>query len=242
MKTDFFQYITKCISEEKLPHAFLIETNDIDKATKEIGQFLFNNQLIKNQQLENNINMMVIETEGKEIKSGQIEALQSRFATRPIYDKYNIYLIKNADLMNNSAANKLLKFLEEPTASIIGILILKFSNNLLKTVNSRCQNFKIDYSEENNSNDTAMEILNIGKIRNYEKKIDIKHHLLSFERSELIELLQRSLVCLNDLLDFTPERKDEYVANILTLDKSLHLLKSNVNIELVLDKLCIDMR
>ena len=57
---------------------------------------------------------------------------------------YKVFLIKDAHNMTISAANSLLKFLEEPSSSVLGILISDEIESLLPTIVSRCTtlNFK----------------------------------------------------------------------------------------------------
>ncbi len=53
-------------------------------------------------------------------KKEQIKELEDEFKTMP--EGHNrIYVIMNADTLNASAANAILKFLEEPSPGIIGI-------------------------------------------------------------------------------------------------------------------------
>ena len=58
---------------------------------------------------------------------------------------YSIYIISDADKMNISASNKILKFLEEPEKNIIGFFISNNINKILPTIKSRCEIFKIKY-------------------------------------------------------------------------------------------------
>jgi DNA polymerase-3 subunit delta' len=57
----------------------------------------------------------------------------------PYKAKYKIALIEKAELMNRTAANSLLKTLEEPGQTSILILVSSDSGKLLDTIKSRCQ-------------------------------------------------------------------------------------------------------
>ena len=76
---------------------------------------------------------------------GQIEEMMTKFSTKPIYSKYNNYVIINAEKMNESSGNSLLKFLEEPEDNIIGFLIVNNKENVLPTIKSRCEIIHVDY-------------------------------------------------------------------------------------------------
>ena len=54
--------------------------------------------------------LQIIEPVGKFIKKEQIVDLKNKFKYKPIYSKNNIYIIKNAEKLNTSSANTMLKF------------------------------------------------------------------------------------------------------------------------------------
>ena len=74
-----------------------------------------------------------------------------------LLENKRIYVIKEAEKLNTSAANTLLKFLEEPADDIIAILLTNNRYKLLDTILSRCQVLtvgaevtELDYSNEVN--------------------------------------------------------------------------------------------
>lgn len=58
--------------------------------------------------------------------------------TKPFYGPYKIYIIEDADLMNDNGQNALLKTIEEPPAYAIIFLLTSNPDGLLETVHSRC--------------------------------------------------------------------------------------------------------
>jgi DNA polymerase-3 subunit delta' len=76
---------------------------------------------------------------GKDIPVDQIRALRQDAAYPPYEGKRKVYIIADAERMNPSAANSLLKTLEEPPARVTFILIAESSVALLPTIVSRCQ-------------------------------------------------------------------------------------------------------
>ena len=69
----------------------------------------------------------------------QIRALQMRLTTRPGLAEKRAIIIDCADDFERSAANALLKSLEEPPAGTYFFLISHSSDRLLPTIRSRCQ-------------------------------------------------------------------------------------------------------
>ncbi|MCZ0756756.1 DNA polymerase III subunit delta' [Anoxybacillus sp. J5B_2022] len=80
-----------------------------------------------------------IDPDGQSIKKGQIEALQEEFAKTGVESKQKLYIIHHADKMTTNAANSLLKFLEEPHAGTMAILLTEQFHRMLTTIISRCQ-------------------------------------------------------------------------------------------------------
>lgn len=80
-----------------------------------------------------------IQPDGSSVKIEQIRDLQKQFAYRSKTDQKKIYVIEQADKMTVHAANSLLKFLEEPGADVIAILITENGQALLPTIKSRAQ-------------------------------------------------------------------------------------------------------
>jgi DNA polymerase III subunit delta' len=75
----------------------------------------------------------------KEIVVQQIRALSERLSKASQFGGWQIACIDPADVMNASAANALLKTLEEPNASSLLILVADAPWRLPATIRSRCQ-------------------------------------------------------------------------------------------------------
>ncbi len=242
MKNDFYDYFNLCLLEDKLPHAFLIEVENIEEEFLKILENLYYNKLIQTLDYINNLNLIIIEPDGKEIKSDSITNLQKRFMFKPANNKYNIYIIKNAEKMNVSSANKLLKFLEEPLSSTIGIL-LSSSSQVIPTIKSRCQQFKVSESEFISIDEKEIDnIINMLSNIDIESELEFKKKYSKMERYELINLFNNIIRRYSDIINGDIKSIENQSKNILIIDKILRLLKSNVNIDLVLDKLCIEVK
>lgn len=99
----------------------------------------------------NHTDMQLIQPEeqGRQIKVEQIRTLIDGIMLKSQYEGYKIAIIKPADAMNRSAANTLLKTLEEPPPLSILILVTQRPERLPVTIRSRCQQitFQPDFTE-----------------------------------------------------------------------------------------------
>ena len=87
----------------------------------------------------NHPDVHIIEPDGLSIKKGQIQELQAEFNKTGVESRQKLYMITHADKMTVNAANSLLKFLEEPHAGTIAILLTEQAHRMLPTILSRCQ-------------------------------------------------------------------------------------------------------
>jgi len=74
----------------------------------------------------------------KEIKIEKIRELQHQLRMTSHFGKYKIAIVDDADRMNKSAQNAMLKILEEPAEKVAIILIAANLNKILPTIISRC--------------------------------------------------------------------------------------------------------
>ena len=158
MEVNVLENLVKYYHENKISHAYLIETNNLEKCyldlLKVIKQIFCQNEYNKECNKCNICNLVnqnylpslvVISPDGMNIKKEQIVELKKKFSTVPIYTKENIYVIKNAEKLNGASANTMLKFLEEPEQNILGFFITNNANNVISTIRSRCEVIKVLY-------------------------------------------------------------------------------------------------
>lgn len=266
----------KRYGEKKLAHAFLLETNDMDKCLKDILVLVkmlnCQNKYTNNCSEECNIcrlidngslpSLIVVNPDGASIKKNQVLELQERFATKPIYSKFNVYIINYCDKLNASSANTMLKFLEEPADDILGFFITDNQENVINTIRSRCQIIKVNYDEimDNKVDDNFLKLLNSSIKEDYDEwfisrkeyveligdRIGLIDNFKNFE--EIMVKYNRFLLNLsvnNNLYEegffrFISQRN--VIKSIEIIDKVLSMLKSNVNIDLVLDYFYFEVR
>ncbi|GEK29020.1 DNA polymerase III subunit delta' [Furfurilactobacillus siliginis] len=83
--------------------------------------------------------VLIVEPDGNSIKVDQVRFLKAEFTKSGVEGNQKIFIIAGAETMTASAANSLLKFLEEPSGSINAFLLASNPNLLLPTVISRTQ-------------------------------------------------------------------------------------------------------
>ncbi|MEC5425017.1 DNA polymerase III subunit delta' [Virgibacillus sp. C22-A2] len=80
-----------------------------------------------------------IEPEGQSIKIEQIKNLQKEFTYSGLESSQKVYVIQGADTLTLNAANRILKFLEEPSKQTTAIMLTENSQSIISTIRSRCQ-------------------------------------------------------------------------------------------------------
>ena len=242
MNRSIIEYIQKEIDENKLSHAFLIETNNPNSLVDEIFNLFVKNGLIQTGNIENNVSTYVISPENNLIDKNKILELQKFIGTKSTVSEYKIYFIVMADLMNLSSSNKLLKVLEEPAENIVGFLITSDEHKIIPTIKSRCKRFKYNYKNEVDSEGIEIinQLINI-QILKFADIIDLKKQLLVMEKAQILKILSEFQSQLNNNL--TASQNPEVLAKqYKILDNIIDLIQSNVNVELCLDKMFIEMR
>lgn len=181
----------------------------------------------------NHPGVLYVRPTGKTIKIDQVRQLQKPLNFLAVGVNNKILIIEQAELLTQQAANSLLKFLEEPKANIVVILITENPYQLLSTIRSRCQiiNFpeldfnkiKSIYSEsEIKENDLlvasylAEDITKIEDIISTEGFVQMKNLMIQWNK-EILTRKYQALFTINDKI-----LKTEYVKeNILQFLDSL---------------------
>lgn len=156
------EYLRKSISEQKFPHSVIF--SGAEGIGKRLAAEICASALLcehteageacgicENCRLvaaKSHPDFYIVESEStkatRNIKIGQIREMQSEAALRPINSSRRVIIIDGAELMNNAAANCLLKTIEEPPSQTIFILLTANRSNLLMTIRSRCMTVNFD--------------------------------------------------------------------------------------------------
>lgn len=150
---NYINYINKVVENNKLSHAYLIEVNNYEEDLKLIYDFIkmilcnvsyleldtCNNPIINQIDSNNYPDIYIVSTDTNTIKKEQLLNLQKEFSNKSLLNNKKIYIIYNAEKLNSSSANTILKFLEEPEDDIIGFLLTDNRYHIIDTIISRCQ-------------------------------------------------------------------------------------------------------
>lgn len=268
-KKHYISYIDKIIENNKVSHSYLFEIDDYEKDSYYIYAFV--KMILCNLSYEDMLNsddkiislidqnnypdITIIEPEGNWIKKSQLLLLQKEYSNKSLIGNKRIYIIKNAEKLNSSSANTILKFLEEPADDIIAILITDNRYHVIDTVLSRCQILTLkensfSYLLEENDIILLKSIINprnffvkhrdfvesilMDKTIAYDMFKNIENIIISYINGKYcydIEVDRRIV----DNLEIVDDIKLLYILRIL--EEELIRLKFNVNYKLWLDAL-----
>ena len=229
MKEENIKYLSNIIDENKLSHAFLVESNNYEDVMNSVFKLFLEKKMIFNiDDIENNISVRILKPIDNLIDKDQILNLQEFLATMSFDGYYKLFFILNAGLMNEQSVNKLLKVLEEPNEKIVGFLISDNANELLPTLISRCQVLKNDIDASNVTVDEDI-FNNLCKFKNFnfEDYIKFKVVVSKLDKVVINNLFIKYLAYLNSENDIFYLKVNDFLNNI----------RYNVNIDLALDKL-----
>lgn len=83
--------------------------------------------------------VLLIEPDGQTIKVDQIRDIKNNFIKSGMESQRKLMIIRDADKMTVSAANSLLKFIEEPEGDMTILFLTEAKSKILPTIQSRCQ-------------------------------------------------------------------------------------------------------
>ena len=229
MKEENIKYLSNVIDENKLSHAFLVESNNYEDVMNSVFKLFLEKKMIFNiDDIENNISVRILRPIDNLIDKDQILNLQEFLSTMSFDGYYKLFFILNAGLMNEQSVNKLLKVLEEPNDKVVGFLISDNANELLPTLISRCQVLKNDIDVCNVAVDEEI-FNNLCKFKNFnfEDYIKFKVVISKLDKMVINNLFIKYLAYLNSENDIFYLKVNDFLNNI----------RYNVNIDLALDKL-----
>jgi DNA polymerase-3 subunit delta' len=85
----------------------------------------------------------VVRTEGLSIKVEEVRELLTRVAWAPSMGSWRVVVIEDADRLTESAANALLKAIEEPGTRTVWLLCAPTLHDVLPTIRSRCRHLQL---------------------------------------------------------------------------------------------------
>lgn len=148
-----YAQLHKSFLNGRLSHAYLFE-GEAGTGKQQFGKWLAKclfcvqldagnpcNQCVNCRRIQADMHpdVVTIAPQGQMIKVEQIKALQETFSKTGMETAKKILFIAEAEKMNGQAANRLLKFLEEPSGEIFAVLETTALAKILPTIQSRCQ-------------------------------------------------------------------------------------------------------
>ena len=128
------------LAEDAPPHALLFHgPGGVGKRT---AAMLFAGELLEAPERVARLghpDLYVLEPVGDQIRIDEIRALRRDLHLRPYEAERRVYVVLDADTMNDEAADALLKDLEEPPAYAVVVLVAESLAAIPATIRSRCQ-------------------------------------------------------------------------------------------------------
>lgn len=176
------QIIINSFHEKNNSHAFLLVTNNVEKCYQDVIDIIKiincdnggndNCNICNTIEKNTNPDVIIVSPEGKEIKVDSVANIIDSFSTKPLINKFSTYIVREADKLNVSSANKLLKFLEEPEENIIGFFITEKLQGIIPTIRSRCEIYNYRFGSE-----SLLDLLEISE-NEYAEVFDMTFDLL----------------------------------------------------------------
>lgn len=272
----YHSVIEQLQSSKKVQHAYLIETHFVSNAESYILEFVetlfslkLNQEILPLEKMTylveqgNYLDLKVLKTSNTMIKKEEILNLKQSFQEKSVYDGYQIYIIYEAEKLNSSSANTILKFLEEPEENIIAILVTNNRYQVLETILSRCQLLSFIPEKEEDEKKISDEAEQLIKLIAHRKQEDL---LLSYKQisediyydknisiqvlNELMYFFAVLLKCKYQLIDsneeyvqqFLDSFTEEEILKILTiLNQKQQELQYNLNLKLWIDSFLLKL-
>lgn len=265
IKRKYIQYIDNVITNKKVSHAYLIELDNYESDMNYVLSFIkmilcnlkydelfkSNNQIISLIDSGNFPDLYIISSDTSIINKSMVIDLQKEFNNKSLLGGKRIYIIKEADKLNSSSANTILKFLEEPEDDIIAFLLTNNRYHILETIISRCQviSIKEDYYDFNLNNE-LLDFLDCVlkpnsffiKYNYYMKelftdKILVKKYINEIERI-LIGYVENKDKCTDEIKNvLSSVSNDDIIKIVSILENELPKLDFNLNLKLWVDSL-----
>jgi len=130
------EYLTKCIENNILSHAYIFYGPDED-GKKEIAHW-FANKILDNKDLKFHPDLFIIKPEvSDEVIINSIRQLKKFLSLSPYSAEHKAVIIESGEKLNSYAQNALLKTFEEAPTHAVIILCAKTIDSILETIASR---------------------------------------------------------------------------------------------------------
>lgn len=228
-------------------HAYLVISKNTEYAYSQVKEFV--QKILNSNDLQNNVDYkLIVSEDGKGIKINQVRDMQSDIAIKPIKSTRKIYVILDADKMNEQAQNCILKTLEEPPLYVSIFLITAFPEKMIDTVNSRVKKVKIE--AENEIKEFEKVKYFIDDLTNMADTDKLKHSEYFVEnKDDFKDILKYMIVYYHELIQkiLSSNQKSDsissgrFASNILICEKCIEKLDKNCNFNMIVDYLLLNL-
>ena len=268
----FKNIVDKIKENNKISHSYLFEIDNLDSkyslildfvkllVCKNVNNFTDLNKcncnICKMIEKKEYPDLQIIKPDGSVIKKEKLLNLKKEFNNMSMIGGKRVYIIEDAEKLNMSSANAILKFLEEPEDDVIAILITNNRYNIIDTILSRCQILVLKTNDLQIKHEKEialfLEYINMdnGLFLNY-------NHIMTslfIDKNICKEILLELEVIVVNYLNFSYDKskinKDIYsyfdnykaiqlINFINILEKEIQKLKFNVNFKIWMDSLFV---
>ncbi len=165
---------------------------------------------------ENSPDFVWITNQDDVIKVGEIRDLSENIMLKPVKSNRRVFVIDDADTMNEAAQNALLKILEEPPTYATIILVVSNQEKIVRTIKSRCA--EIHFVP-----------LTLEEMQTYYKDIEMDEELYQYAKGSIGKLEKiRASQYMDQVIEF--EKALSY-KDLLEMNKAFNQLKEKKNVK-----------
>lgn len=217
-------------------NSYLIIGGNLEERLKKAGQIIKGSGLkIKSSDSHPDLLKVIADLS---IGINQVRQIQKFLSLRPYQASIKVVIIPEAEKMTVPAQNSFLKTLEEPPENSLIILSSQNKDQLLATIISRCQLIKLTSKTEFKLSEKEIK-----------EKYSFFKNLLKAGPGKRLQLIEPYTKNREEAVKFCQEmilvlRKKglaEHKEKILFFQKTLTLLKANVNVKLSLENLVLKL-
>ena len=185
----------------------------------------FNCESCQRTRINKNPDLLIIDKVNLQV--ADIEGLIDGVQLKPMVYNYKVVLITNAEGINETAQNKLLKTLEEPNPQVVFVLVCKNIEKLLPTIRSRLSKYyipNIDLSLV--ADDLKNQGINIDKFAHCDITLTNAVKYADGQGLEIVSLVEQSITQLKSTADIPKvvaglklksEQRKEYLRLLLDI-------------------------
>ncbi|MGP1432959.1 MAG: DNA polymerase III subunit [Catonella sp.] len=231
-REDLVEYMRTATAKEEFSHAYIFEgekgmgklflAKEFAKMILCCGKSSDEEKQLVCKQVDNGNSPDIIYVEPDKSTGISVDEIRSKIVgTSDIfpYGKYKVYIVKEAERMNEQAQNALLKTIEEPPEYVIIILLSSNKDRLLPTIKSRCITLDIKPIEVNKIKDYLIENY---KVVDYVADMAAKFSAGNVGRAVRYacdeDFLEMKNVVINMLKNLDKDSITEEVTNIINLE------------------------